>query len=349
MQSREIHLVSRPAGPISQENFQLVTVEVPPPVQGEVLIKNLWMSIDAGQRTLMTKGETELSNLDLPARWFELGEPMEGQTIGQVIESHNESLPVGTFVITNEGWREFFNFSGDADGFKLRVLDKPASPLTSYLHALSLYGASAYFHVTDCAKVQAGETVWISTAAGTTGSIACQLAKLSSCKVIGTTSSDEKVEWLLKELKIDAAFNYKKDNLRDLMRAACPEGIDVYIDYAGGEQLEVALDLLNPHGRVIKVGDTSMYDSGVTKGPDNIFLMVLKRITIRGCSIFDYLSRPSVLETGYRRMGKWVSEGKIRVNETIYEGIENAVQAQIDLFNGKNIGKMLVKLGEPQK
>ena len=349
VKSREIHLKSRPQGPITQDNFEMVTVEVPTPGANEILIKNLWMSIDAGQRTLMNKGESELSNLDLPVRWFELGEPMEGQVIGQVIESRKESIPVGTFVITNDSWREYLVFAGEPDGFKLRVLDNPIEPLTSYLHIMSIYGASAYFHVTDCAKVKAGETVWISTAAGTTGSMSCQIAKLSGCRVVGTTSSDEKTNWLLDELKLDAAFNYKKDNFREAMQAACPDGLDVYIDYAGGKQLEAAIDLMKPHGRIIKVGDTSMYDTGVPTGPSNIFQLVMKRVSILGCSIFDYLAPPERLLNCYRQLGEWVAEGKIKVSETIYEGIDNAVQAQIDLFKGKNTGKMLVKLGDPEK
>ena len=349
IKSREIHLISRPSGPVTPDNFQMVTVDVPSPGENEVLIKNLWMSIDAGQRTLMTKGETELSNIDLPAKWFELGEPMEGQVIGQVIESRNDNLPVGTFVITNAGWREYLTFSGKADGFLLTVLDKPVTPITAHLHTMSVYGASAYFHVTDCAKVQAGETVWVSTAAGTTGSIAAQIAQISGCRVIGTTGSDEKVDWLLNELKLDAAFNYRKDDLLAAMKEACPDGIDCFIDYAGGKQLEVAIELMNPHGRIIKVGDTSTYDDGDATGPSNIFQIILKRVNIEGHSIFDYLTPPTRLATCYKRLGKWVSEGKIKVNETVYDGIENAVQAQIDLFRGKNIGKILVKLGDPER
>lgn len=347
--SREIHLVSRPTGPISHDNFKMVTVELPSPEDGEVLIKNIYMSIDAGQRTLMNKGERELSNIDLPARWFELNEPMEGQVVGQVIESRNPKLPVGTFVITNAGWREYCLSSGAADGFTLTVLDNPMSPLTLHLHVMSAYGASAFFHVTDCARVQAGETVWVSTAAGTTGSISCQIAKISGTNVIGTTGSDEKVDWLLNELKLDAAFNYKDENLLEKMKAAYPGGIDCYIDYAGGKQLEVALELINPHGRIIKVGDTAMYNTGDTRGPNNMFLMVLKRVNIEGHSIFDYISQPSRMATCFQRLGKWVKEGKIKVEETIYDGLEHAVQAQIDLFAGKNIGKMLVKLGDPEE
>jgi NADPH-dependent curcumin reductase CurA len=273
---------------------------------------------------------------------------MEGQTIGQVIRSRNPSLPAGTFVVTNYGWREYFTFSGMPDGFTLTVLDKPVSPLQAHLHAVSLYGASAYFHVTDCAKVKAGETVWISTAAGTTGSIACQIARMEGAKVIGTTSSDAKVAWLKSELGLDAAFNYQDPKLLQSMKAAFPEGIDVYIDYAGGRQLEIALDLMKPHGRIIKVGDTCTYDGATPVGPSNMFQLVLKRASILGCSVFDYLAPPDRLVAALGQLAQWYAAGKIKVAETVYHGIENGVQAQLDLFRGKNTGKMLVKLGEPE-
>ncbi len=345
VKSREVRLKSRPEGALSQENFELVEVELPALADNEILIKNLWMSIDAGQRTLMNATTTLI---DLPAKLFQLGEVMEGQAIGQVVESRNPNVAAGSFVINNFGWREYAVYGGAPDGFNLRILDEPATPIQSHLHVHSLYGATAYFHVTDCARVRAGETVWISTAAGTTGSMAAQIAKLSGCKVVGTTGSDEKVAWLETELKLDAAFNYKRADLRDAIRAACPEGIDVYIDYAGGVQLEAAIDLINVHGRIIKVGDTTTYDGGAGQGPANIFQLVLKRVDMLGRSIFDYLSPPSRMERAYRILGQWVADGKIKVNETVYDGIENAVQAQIDLFHGKNLGKMLVKLGEPE-
>lgn len=344
--SREVHLKSRPAGALRPDNFGLVTVELPSPGADEVLIKNLWMSIDAGQRTLMGEGSSDIA--DLPPKRFELDEPMEGQAIGQIVESRNPNLPVGTFVITNLGWREYALFSGAPDGFTLRVLDAPVGPIQSYLHIQSLYGALAYFLVTDCARVRAGETVWVSTAAGTTGSITSQISQLSGCKVIGTTGSDEKVEWLKDELGLDAAFNYKRSDLRDAVQAACPEGVDVYFDFAGGAQLEAAIDAMNPHGRIIKIGDTATYDGEAAAGPANIFQVVLKRLSIQGCTIFDYLTTPARMATAYARLSKWIAAGKITAHETVYEGIENAAQAQIDLFQGKNLGKMLVRLGEPE-
>ncbi len=345
IKSREIRLKARPIGAITSENFEMVSVDVRPPAEGEILVKNLWMSIDAGQRTLMGSGDTDIA--DLPPKRLELGEAMEGQAIGQVVESRNPGLPVGTFVITNFGWREYAVVGGAADGFTLTVLENPVSPLQAHLHVMSVYGLTAYHHLFACAKVQAGETVWISTAAGATGSIVCQLAKLAGCKVIGTTGSDAKAQWLLDELGLDAAFNYNRPDLREAIRQACPEGVDVFIDHAGGCQLEAAIDLLNPRGRIIKVGEVSIYDGSEAIGPRNLFQVVLKRLDILGRSVFDMLAAPADVAIAYARLGKWYADGQIKVHETVYNGIENAVQAQIDLMHGRNIGKALVKLGEP--
>ncbi|MFM5923508.1 MAG: NADP-dependent oxidoreductase [Novosphingobium sp.] len=347
MKSREIHLASRPVGAIVPENFSMATVDVAAPKDGEVLIKNLWMSIDAGQRTLMGSGDADLA--DLPPKRFELDEPMEGQVIGQVIESRKDSLPVGTFVVTNFSWREYFTHGGEPDGFTLRILENPQEPLQAYLHIRSIYGATAYFHVLDGAKVKAGETVWVSTAAGITGSIACQIAKMRGAKVIGTTGSDTKVDWLKNELKIDDAFNYNQSGFADQIRQACPEGIDVFLDFAGGDQLEVAIDLMKPRGRIIKIGETSTYDGSEPVGPRNMFQIILKRLDLLGRSIFDYLPQADTMAKAYADIDQWYGEGKLRAEETVYFGIENAVQAQIDLFAGKNLGKMLVKLGDPME
>lgn len=342
--SREVRLKSYPEGAITADHFETVTVDVPHPAEREVLVRNLWMSIDAGQRTLMSPGESKVA--DLPPRRFELGEPLDAQAVGQVVESHDDSLPVGTFVVSNRGWREYFTFSGVPDGFTFSVLKNPVKPLQAHLHVLSLYGASAYFHITDAGRARPGDTVWISTAAGTVGSIACQIARLSGCRVVGTTSSDEKVQWLLDELKLDAAFNYRTSDLRREVRSACPDGVDVYLDSAGGVQLESAIDVMNPHGRIVKIGDTSAYDGGVPVGPRNMFQLVLQRVDILNRSIFDYLTPPDRLATAYSRLGKWYSEGRISVHETVYEGISAAPAAQIDLLAGRNIGKTLVKLGD---
>jgi hypothetical protein len=344
--SREIQLKSRPIGPITKDNFELVTVNVRSPGENEVLIKNLWQSIDAGQRQFMGAGDKNF--VDLPPKRFELGQPMEGQSLGQVIESRSRHFPVGTYVSHNYGWREYFVRPGKPNRFTLSPIKNPVSPLYEHLNAISLYGAAAYFFLTQSAQVKAGETVWISTAAGSTGSIACQIARISGCRVVGTTSSDEKVAWLQKELKIDAAINYKKGDLRAAMKAVCPEGIDVFLDLAGGDQLEAAIDLLNPHGRIVKAGDTAAYDTNVPVGPRNMFLLAAKRLQIKGSTIFQYLEPASWIDTFEKRMTTWVLDGKVKSYQTIYEGLDKAVQAQIDLFQGKNMGKMLLKIGDTE-
>ena len=344
IKSREIRLKSRPTGRIVKDNFELATVDVPAPADDEVLVKNLWMSIDAGQRTLM--GGEDRNIMDLPPKRFELGKPMDGQAVGQVIESRKAGFLVGTYVTSNFGWREYFTFGGKPDRFVLNSIPSPVAPLQTYLHVNSVYGAGAYFSLTEAARVKAGETVWISTAAGNSGSIACQIAKISGCRVVGTTGSDAKVAWLRDELTLDAAINYKKvDSLRAAVKAACPDGVDVYLDYVGGEHLEAAIDLMNPHGRIIVIGQTQHYDGGVPIGPKNVFSLVLKRLRVQGFTVFDYLESTHMAKFE-KLMGRWMAEGKITWKETVYEGIENAVQAQIDLFQGKNVGKMLVKLAD---
>lgn len=347
MKSREVHLVSRPVGALALENFAVADVDVASPVDGGVLIKNLWMSIDAGQRTLMGSGDTDIA--DLPPKRFELNHPMEGQAIGQVIESRRADLPVGTLVVSNFGWREYFVFDGTEDGFTLTKLVNPVTPVQAHLHILSVYGLSAWHFVCDSAKVSPGETIWVTTAAGTTGSLACQIAKLAGCKVIGTTGSDRKVRWLQDELSLDAAFNYNEANLREAIKAACPEGIDVVIDFAGGTQLEAAIDLINPRGRIIKVGETASYDGSPIAGPDNLFQLVLKRVDFLGRSVFDLLPQAAAVAKVQAKLARWLAAGQIKMPETIYQGIGQAAQAQIDLFKGKNIGKVLVKLGEAEE
>lgn len=344
--SREVHLKSHPSGKLSSADFELATVEIPAIGENEALIKNLWMSIDAGQRVLMGAGDADI--VDLPPKRFELGKPLEGQAIGQVVESRRKDLPVGTYVTNNHGWREYFTFGGALDRFTLWPIQDPAAPLQTYLHIMSLYGAAAYLALTEVARIKAGESIWVSTAAGSTGSIACQIAKLTGCRVIGTTGSDDKVDWLLNDLGVDAAVNYKKaDTLRDAIKSACPDGLDVYVDFVGGAHLEAAIDLLNPHGRIVVIGQTQLYDGGSPAGPRNVFSVILKRLRIEGFTIFDYLE-PSRMAKFQKLMGRWITEGKVKYRETIYDGIERAVDAQIDLFSGKNTGKMLVKLGEPE-
>ena len=304
------------------------------------------MSIDPGQLLFMGSG-VDLPGI--PAKRFELGKPLEGQAVGQVIESRKPDVPVGAYVLTHFGWREYFVSQGiSATGF-FEIIDAGVAPVQTYLHVMGGYGAAAYYGLTEAGQIKAGETILVSTAGGNTGSIACQIAKLAGCRVVGSTGSDEKVRWLLTEIGIDGAINYRKvDSLQTAIGAACPDGIDVFWDTVGGEHLEAAINLMNLYGRVILIGQTPSYIGKVPPGPKNIFLSGLKRLRMQGFTVWDYLN--TVRMSKYRKlMGKWIAEGKIKWKETVYEGIENAVEAQIGIFEGKNIGKMLVKLGDPER
>lgn len=345
VQSREIHLVAYPEGLLAASDMELVKVDVPALKPGQVLVKNVWMSVDAGQRSLMRGGETS-QIADLPAHRLQLNEPIDGQAIGQIVESLNDELPVGTYVLSNMAWREYFVAGGTTDGFAFSVISDPVDPLQLHLSLLSPFGATAYFHVTEGADVRAGETILISTAAGSVGSLAAQIARIAGCRVIGTAGTDEKVAWLKDELGVDDAVNYHREDLAAELRRVAPEGIDVYLDLAGGKQLEVAIDVLKPRGRIVKIGDTASYDTGVPSTPSNLFEIVLKRLDLLGRSIFDYITKPEEMARAYTCLARWHAEGKIRVFETVYDGIETAAEAQIDLFAGNNIGKVLVRIAD---
>ena len=350
MDSREIRLASRPTAVPSLANFSLATVDVPPPAEGQVLVRNLFMSVDPYMRGRMNAAKSYVPP-------FAVDQPLEGGAVGEVIESRAPAIAVGSIVISNKGWRDRFV----ADPRELRVVDGSVQPLSIYLGALGMTGFTAWIGL-DLVGVKAGEVVFISGAAGAVGSLAGQLAKLRGCQVIGSAGSAEKVRLLTTELGFDAAFNYKDGLPADLsagalakveasakagdvyaqLKRAAPGGIDVYFDNVGGDHLEAAFSSLREHGRVSACGQISRYnEGGPVPGPRNMFLIVTKRLTIRGFLVFDSIKRmPEFLA----EVAPLVKSGRIRSKETIIEGLERAPQAFIDLFSGENVGKMIVRL-----
>ena len=330
MQSREIRLASRPTGLPSAENFSLVTVDVPSPPEGHVLVRNLFMSVDPYMRGRMNDAKSYVPP-------FAVDQPLEGGAVGEVIESRAPAIAVGSIVISNKGWRDRFV----ADPRELRVVDGSVQPLSVYLGALGMTGFTAWIGL-DLVGVKAGEVVFISGAAGAVGSLAGQLAKLRGCQVIGSAGSAEKVRLLTTELGFDAAFNYKDGEVYAQLKRAAPGGIDVYFDNVGGDHLEAAFSSLRDHGRVAACGQISRYNAdGPMPGPRNMFVIVTKRLTIRGFLVFDWMKRmPEFLA----EVAPLVKSGGIRSKETIIEGLERAPQAFMDLFSGENVGKMVVQL-----
>jgi NADPH-dependent curcumin reductase CurA len=273
---------------------------------------------------------------------FAIGQPLSGTAIGVVVASTDESLPVGTLVSHEYGWREYATISAKA----ARPLPPGAANPSVYLGALGVPGFTAYVGLHDIGGLKKDDQVFISSAAGAVGSIAGQLAKLAGARVIGSAGGEEKVRYLIETLGFDAAFDYKSGNIAQSLRACAPDGIDLYFDNVGGEQLEAALSVLNPFGRAVECGMISQY-SEATPGPRNMALIVGKRLTVRGFIILDHMARQADF---IRDVAPLVESGKIIFSESYADGIENAAQAFLDMLQGgKHTGKVVVRLGDAAK
>jgi NADPH-dependent curcumin reductase CurA len=330
MLSREIRLASRPTAWPALDNFSLGAVEVTPPLPGQVRVRNLFMSVDPYMRGRMNDAKSYVPP-------FQIGQTLDGAAVGEVVDAAAEGIKPGDIVTSNLGWREYFVAVADA----VHVVDPGVKPLSAYLGVLGIPGFTAWAGLA-LFDIAAGERILVSAAAGAVGSIAGQLAKLRGCFVVGSAGSPEKVEWLLHDLGFDAAINYREGDLLRQLRAAAPEGIDVYFDNVGGPHLEAALSALRLHGRVIACGAIAQYnDEAPPPGPRNLAFVVTKRLTIKGFIVIDWFAKRPDFE---REVGGLYAAGKLKYRETVVEGIENAPRAFLELLRGGNIGKMVVKL-----
>ncbi len=327
MKGKEIRLVNRPTDRVCKEDFESVTVEMPEVQEGQVLVKNKFLSLDAGMRLRMI-------DLNMPVPLYAIGEPMYGDAIGEVVFSREASLHAGDIVRHQFGWREY----ALAEANLFRKVDPSLFPTLS-TH-LSL-GLTSYVGMLDVANLKSGDTVFVSNAASSVGSLAGQIARLKGAKkVIGSAGSANKVNHLVKELGFDAALDYHDSFFREKLRHFAADGIDVYFDNVGGMQLEAAIDVMNPFGRVALCG-AMVSPEGELKEVSNLVLAIGKRLTLKGFNVMDHLSRgPSF----HAEFSKWLREGAIKYSETIIEGIEHAPQTFIDLLAGKFIGKVVIKI-----
>lgn len=328
--SREVRLVTRPHGLPVPDNFTLVRVEVAPPGEDQILVRNLYMSVDPYMRGRMNDAPSYVSP-------FQLDQPLEGGAVGEVIESRAPGIAPGDIVTSRFGWREYF-----ASGAReVRVVDSHVKPLSAYLGALGMTGLTAWAGL-NLVGVKSGDRVFISAAAGAVGSVAGQLAKLRGCRVIGSAGSPEKVRMLVKELGFDAAFNYKDGNLAGQLSTASPDGIDVYFDNVGGEQLEAALSAMRQNGRIIACGAIGGYNDEVpVAAPRNLNLVIGKRLTIKGFIVGDSFDR---MPDFVKEMSGYLARGVLIMKETVVQGIERAPHTFVDLLRGGNVGKMVVRL-----
>jgi NADPH-dependent curcumin reductase CurA len=330
---REVRLVRRPHGTPVPEDFAVVEVDIPDPGPGQVLIRNLFMSVDPYMRGRMN----DAKSYSPP---FVLDEAMTGGAVGDVVASGSPDVAVGAVVLHQLGWREY----AVVDAAHVRRVDPDAAPtLSAYLGVLGMPGQTAYVGLVDMAQVRAGDAVFVSGAAGAVGSLVGQIARLRGASlVVGSAGSAEKVAYLTERLGFDAAFNYKDGPVADQLAKAAPDGIDVYFDNVGGDHLEAAISAFRVHGRVAACGSISHYNAvEPPPGPRNLSLVVGKRLTIRGFLISDH---PDRFADVARELSGWLRAGKITFEETVVDGIDNAPGAFLGMLRGDNIGKMVVRI-----
>ncbi|MEV1074062.1 NADP-dependent oxidoreductase [Micromonospora parva] len=328
--NREIHLASRPQGWPTEDTFRLVETDVPTPGPGQIVVRNQFMSVDPYMRGRMNDVKSYVPPYALDA-------PLDGAAIGEVVASDAADIAVGTTVQHGLGWREYALLDATA----ARQVDPGVAPVSAYLSVLGMTGLTAYAGLLEVAAMKPGETVFVSAAAGAVGSLVGQIAKLKGAgRVIGSAGSPAKVE-RLRALGFDAAFDYH-DGVREALRAAAPDGVDVYFDNVGGDHLEAAISAMNLHGRAAICGMIAQYNATEPPAaPRNLALVIGKRLTLRGFLVNDHHDvRPAFV----RDVAGWLRDGTLSYDETIVDGIENAPAAFLGLLRGDNLGKMLVKV-----
>jgi NADPH-dependent curcumin reductase CurA len=328
--NRQILLVEKPSGKLGPEHFRLVENAMPKPSDGEVLLRVRYISLDAANRAWM-HGATYRPALDTNA-------VMAGGSVAEVIESKAQGFTPGDLVFSDTGWQDYAVLPA-----KQLAKVPHVEPMTHLLSVYGIAGLTAYFGLLDIALPQVGETVVVSAAAGSVGSIVGQIAKIKGCRVVGIAGGAEKCRWLTAHLGFDAAVDYKGGAIFKALRAAAPKGIDVYFDNVGGDIFEACLAQMNSRGRIACCGAISQYDGAPSAaGPRGVpGLIVVKRLRVQGFIVMDYLSQR---DRAIADLRAWVEAGKLKVEEDVIEGLENTPAALIGLLAGENRGKRMVKV-----
>lgn len=328
--NRRILVKQLPEGPLEERHFELEEAPIPTPGSGEVLTRTLYLSLDPANRAWM-RGATYRAPVSA-------GEVMAGYTVAEVIESRSPDFSPGDLVECDSGWQEHAVHPAAA----LSRLE-PRGPLSHHLSVLGITGLTAYFGLLEVGRPKAGETVAVSAAAGATGNVAGQIARILGCRTVGLAGSAEKCAWLTDELGFDAAIDYKTEDLREALKRHCAGGIDIYFDNTGGPILEAALFRMNLRGRIVCSGVVSQYDTATpAPGPRGVpGLLVTKRLRMEGFIVSDFFGQRAEA-TG--RLAQWVADGELVVREDILEGLEAAPRGLVGLLHGENIGKRMVRV-----
>ncbi|RDV27381.1 NADP-dependent oxidoreductase [Alteromonas aestuariivivens] len=334
MQNKQWLLASRPVGEPTAQNWTLNETQVREPEAGEVLVKVLYLSLDPAMRGWMNDGKSYIEPVGI-------GEVMRAGAIGQVVESGDENFSVGDFVHGMLGVQQYATVAGQS----LHKVDPALAPLPRYLGVLGMPGMTAYFGLLNTGQPQAGETVVVSGAAGAVGAVVGQIAKLKGCRVVGIAGGKDKCDYLTQELGFDAAIDYKEQDVLSGLKAACPEGIDVFFDNVGGEILDAVLALINFKARIVICGAISQYNNTTpVKGPSNYLSLLINRARMEGIIVFDNAEHYG---EAAKEMAGWIAQGKLKAKEHVVEGIDTFPDTLMMLFRGENFGKLVIEVAKP--
>src|SRR5258707_15037004 len=332
--NRQFKLAARPVGMPKESDFSLVETPMPVPGDGQVLVKTTYLSVDPYMRGRITGVRSYADPVNI-------GDMMVGSAVGRVVESKSPNFSASDFVSGQWGWQEH----AAVDARTLRKLDPNVAPVSTALGVLGMPGMTAYFGFLDICNPKPGETVVVSGAAGAVGSLVGQIAKIKGCRVVGIAGTDDKVEWLTKDLGFDGAFNYETtDNYVAKLKELCPTGIDCYFDNVGGAITDAVFPLMNVFGRVSVCGQISQYNLEKPEpGPRLLPYVLVKQLKVEGFIVVRFQNRWA---EGITQMAQWLQEGKLKHREEVVEGFQNTVKAFIGMLQGENTGKMLVKVRE---
>jgi NADPH-dependent curcumin reductase CurA len=330
IQNRQVLLASRPQGAVTEQNFRIVDTPLRAPHEGEVLVRNEWLSLDPYMRGRMSDAKSYVP----PAK---LDEPMTGQTVGEVLESRDARFKPGDRVLTPLGWQSH----GVARGDDLVTIDAQRAPSSYYLGILGMPGITAWFGLKEIGQPQAGETVVVSAASGAVGSVAGQLAKIAGCRVVGIAGGKAKCDYVVNELGFDACVDHRSGRLYDDLQAACPDGIDVDFENVGGDVLDTVLRLMNGHSRIVVCGLIAEYSLPEPYPHRRLRSILVNRIRMQGMIVFDWKDRYG---EALAPLARHIAEGKLKYRESIVDGLDNAPRALIGLLKGENFGKQLVRI-----
>lgn len=327
--NRRIVLASRPQGAASVDNFRLETVPTPPLKEGQVLVRNHWLSLDPYMRTRMNEGRSY-------AAPQALGETMIGGTVGEVVESKNPAFKPGDKVVAMFGWQEY----GLSDGSGMRKVPDGPVPLSAYLGAVGMPGVTAWYGLNKIIEPKAGETVLVSAASGAVGGVVGQLAKAAGCRAVGIAGGTQKCRYVVDELKFDACIDYKNEDVGQALARACPRGVDGYFENVGGEIFNAVLPRMNAHGRIALCGLIANYETDPVPIANPRWFLI-SRLKLQGFIISEHME---IWPQALTELADGVAGGRIRYRETVAHGLENAPAAFLGMLKGKNLGKQLVKL-----